>query len=250
MKRPILSTTVLFCTIMMCVTAYASDASFESIPVDNENIQQYRGKIGQWVSIDSKGHLLALINKYQTTMKEFEAVNVASFNRGFGFVPYGDAYMKELTAKGVSRASASSQKEGFSWPLGEIQYISSNFGMRWGIFHGGIDLPSPKGTPIVAVMDGRVLLVNDEGRRGFGRYICIEHRDNFISRYAHNSVNLVKQGDIVRKGQIIGYVGSTGRSSGAHVHFEILYKDIPLNPMDFLPVQDHLKEAHFIRNWK
>ncbi len=100
---------------------------------------------------------------------------------------------------------------------------------------------------IVAVMDGRVLSTRYDG--GFGRTICMEHRDNFFTRYAHCDVILVKDGDFIRKGQLIGLVGSTGTSTGNHLHFEIRYNDIPLNPLDFLPYKENLRHMHKFRNW-
>lgn len=86
-------------------------------------------------------------------------------------------------------------------------------------FHGGTDIAAPAGTPIQAVANGRVVESGPKG--GYGNAIVIETDDGRNMLYAHNSENHVKVGDKVRQGQTIGLVGSTGRSTGAHVHFEV-----------------------------
>jgi murein DD-endopeptidase MepM/ murein hydrolase activator NlpD len=142
-----------------------------------------------------------------------------------------------------SRSEARPSESGFIWPLNDVSRITSAFGMRTGQLHVGIDLPAYKGTPIVAAMDGCVEYAHYEPR--YGKLICIGHRDNFNTRYSHNSEIFVKKGDF------IGYVASTGHSTGNHLHFEIRFKDIPLNPIDFLPENSDLSLPHrFIRNWK
>lgn len=110
----------------------------------------------------------------------------------------------------------------------ENGYLSSNFGYRSDPFngkrefHSGMDFTAPAGTPIKAVAPGVVtssLLTSD-----YGNFIEINHGDNFETRYAHSKANLVKVGDVVKKGQVIALVGSTGRSTAPHVHFEV-YKN-------------------------
>ncbi|MCL2025750.1 MAG: M23 family metallopeptidase, partial [Leptospirales bacterium] len=75
---------------------------------------------------------------------------------------------------------------------------------------------------------------------GHGNTILVAHKNNFYTRYSHNSENLVKPGDEVKKGQIIALAGSTGNSTGPHLHFEIRFNDIPLNPLDFLPTDEDI----------
>ena len=86
--------------------------------------------------------------------------------------------------------------------------------------HDGVDIVARSGTPIIAAADGTVTRVMDQGKKGYGRRIDITHVDGFMTRYAHLSRWIVKPGQKVRKGQIIGYSGNTGASSGAHLHFE------------------------------
>jgi murein DD-endopeptidase MepM/ murein hydrolase activator NlpD len=123
--------------------------------------------------------------------------------------------------------------------------ISSGFGNRSDPFsgitksHDGIDIAAPYGSPIYAVQDGYVVR---SGLRGnYGIAVTIDHYYPDIpeipriqTTYGHNSYNYVKVGDYVRRGQIIGLVGSTGRSTGPHLHFEVIYKNRPHPPLDYL----------------
>jgi murein DD-endopeptidase MepM/ murein hydrolase activator NlpD len=85
---------------------------------------------------------------------------------------------------------------------------------------------------------------------GYGLTVEIEHRNNYTTKYAHLSVMFVKKGEFVKKGQLIALVGTTGNSTGPHLHFEIRSNDIPLDPLDFLPRRDSIKILHTLKNWK
>jgi len=88
--------------------------------------------------------------------------------------------------------------------------------------YNAVDLAGPYGTPIVASASGRVIISKDSGwNGGYGKYIVVEHDNGTQTLYAHNSGNIVKRGQVVVQGQVIGYIGNTGRSTGPHVHFEI-----------------------------
>ncbi len=126
-------------------------------------------------------------------------------------------------------------------------------------FHNGIDFKAPIGTPIFAAEDGKVLAIdnNDRGRfrwqkYQYGLYVIIEHPNNLSTLYAHLSRVIVKKGQEVKRGQIIGYAGDTGYSYGPHLHFSVFwtssleFKSIPpaaglvpigvtINPLDYLP---------------
>ncbi len=99
-------------------------------------------------------------------------------------------------------------------------------------FHEGIDITAAKGTPVLATADGKVATA--ERKAGYGNYIEIDHGYNYSSRYAHLSELTVKQGDMVKRGQIIGRVGSSGISTGSHLHYEVRYKDESQNPINYL----------------
>jgi murein DD-endopeptidase MepM/ murein hydrolase activator NlpD len=98
--------------------------------------------------------------------------------------------------------------------------FTSGYGKRWGKLHKGIDIAAPVGTPIYAAQDG-VVISSGWNSGGYGNLIKIEHPNKEITLYAHNSSNLVKKGDIVTQGQVIATMGSTGFSTGPHLHFEI-----------------------------
>lgn len=111
--------------------------------------------------------------------------------------------------------------------------ISSHFGPRRGAFHHGTDFAAATGTPIKAAKAGSVSFVG--WRSVYGQTIMIEHGHELKTVYAHASKILVKKGQQVRKGQIIGEVGSTGRSTGPHLHFEVHVKGEAVNPVRYLP---------------
>ncbi len=112
-------------------------------------------------------------------------------------------------------------------------HVTSRFGRRalWS-WHRGVDIKAPRGAPIRAAAAGTVVF---SGRQsGYGRVIKIAHPDRFTTVYAHNQRNLVSVGDRVRSGTVIGTVGSTGRATGNHVHFEIRRQGLAQNPGAFL----------------
>lgn len=117
-------------------------------------------------------------------------------------------------------------------------YVSSPFGHRADPFtgrftmHAGSDFAGPYGSDVLAVAGGVVTW--DGIRPGYGRIVEIDHGNGYKTRYAHNSKNVAKLGDRVRAGEVIAKMGVTGRSTGAHVHFEVWYDGKPVNPSDFV----------------
>lgn len=121
----------------------------------------------------------------------------------------------------------------YAWPVPSHRKVSSNFGQRWGRKHEGIDIPAPKGTPIVATAAGRVKYSGNKVR-GYGNMIVLEHPNKVFSVYAHNNKNLVREGAKVKRGQMIGRVGNTGRSTGPHLHFEIRIRNVARDPARYV----------------
>ncbi len=137
----------------------------------------------------------------------------------------------QLAAREQARRNARSQKElGFRWPV--RGRMSSGFGRRGGRPHEGIDIAARKGTPIVASDAGRV--IHSGWMRGYGKVVIIKHAGAYRTVYAHASRLHVRKGEFVERGQKIAEVGSTGRSSGPHLHFEIRRGQTPQNPMRHL----------------
>ncbi len=116
--------------------------------------------------------------------------------------------------------------------------VGSGFGFRSDPFsgraalHTGLDFPAEVGTPVLAAAGGVVRLT--ETHPEYGHLVELDHGNGLVTRYAHNSKVLVKGGDLVRRGQIVSLVGTSGRSTGAHLHFEVLVDDVPQNPAKFL----------------
>jgi murein DD-endopeptidase MepM/ murein hydrolase activator NlpD len=119
------------------------------------------------------------------------------------------------------------------WPL-DAYIVSSDYGARWGKMHKGLDLAADIGEPVYAIADGEVIYAGD-GLRGYGNVVILRHDRKTSSLYAHNSELKVKQGDLVKQGTLIALLGSTGHSTGPHVHFEIRDGDLAVNPHDRLP---------------
>ena len=116
--------------------------------------------------------------------------------------------------------------------------MASGYGMRIDphyktpAFHEGMDFTAPTGTPIYATGNGTVTR-SDNGSRGYGNHVRIDHGFGYLTLYGHMSEIAVKQGQNVIRGEIIGYVGNTGKSSGPHLHYEVHKNDRPINPINF-----------------
>ncbi|WP_126940987.1 M23 family metallopeptidase [Veillonella sp. CNR 79/14] len=125
------------------------------------------------------------------------------------------------------------------WPAKGV--ISSTFGARQdpvyggGAFHEGLDIANDTGTTIVATAAGTVTYAAYAG--GYGNLIEIDHGNGFITKYGHNSALLVQAGMTVKKGQSIALMGSTGKSTGSHVHYEVRVNGVATDPLLFLPIQ-------------
>ena len=114
--------------------------------------------------------------------------------------------------------------------------LTSSFGKRNGRKHEGIDIAAPKGTPIYSAADGEVVF-SGWGPTGYGKMVIIKHQHHLTTVYAHNSKILVKKGVRVKQGQKISLMGSTGRSTGPHLHFEVRNNTEPKNPIKYLPTK-------------
>lgn len=122
--------------------------------------------------------------------------------------------------------------QGHFWPVNGV--LTSHFG-KWrgsrkrGRYHIGVDIAAPHGTPILAPLNGSVIYAGRKG--GYGLTVILDHGNGLATLYGHNSKLEVKEGDQVRKGQIISRVGSTGHSTGPHLHYEVRLEGHPVNPL-------------------
>lgn len=137
-----------------------------------------------------------------------------------------------LTAVSMSSAASrgSNRSTGIEWPLSGP--INSLYGSRWGTLHKGLDIGGSIGTAYSAAASGKVIAARWDG--GYGNMIVIDHGNGVKTRYAHSSKLLVAVGELVEQGQSIGLVGSTGNSTGPHLHFEVLLNDSTVNPTKYL----------------
>jgi murein DD-endopeptidase MepM/ murein hydrolase activator NlpD len=120
----------------------------------------------------------------------------------------------------------------FIWPV-DHGLLSSGFGMRHGVMHDGVDIAVPVGTPVHAAASGMVIYAG--WLRGYGRVIIIRHDRHYVTVYAHDSVDLVRQGEHVTTGETIARTGTSGRTTGPNLHFEVRRNNVARNPLAYLP---------------
>ena len=119
---------------------------------------------------------------------------------------------------------------GFTWPTSG--QITSGFGPRWGRMHQGLDIAAPTGRPITAAKSGTVIVAGWSG--GYGQLVVIDHGGGLATAYAHQSRIAVRTGDPVTQGGLVGFVGSTGHSTGPHLHFEVRVNGAARDPLPYL----------------
>jgi murein DD-endopeptidase MepM/ murein hydrolase activator NlpD len=141
----------------------------------------------------------------------------------------------------VARGTASDQpmtisepdNKAFDWPVDSAR-MTRGFLPNKRRPHLGIDLAAPKGTPILAAQGGTIIYAGREFK-GYGKMVLIESGDGWATLYAHFDKILVSEGQKVRKGEVIGAMGRTGRATGVHLHFEIRKNRGPIDPLPLLP---------------
>jgi murein DD-endopeptidase MepM/ murein hydrolase activator NlpD len=190
--------------------------------------------------------LYRLARRFGTTVERLMALNAIdkpeSMQAGARLVipATGGSLEKSLTPAGEPQPGKTGEslarkpsvsRYRLQWPVQGI--ITSRFGRRNGRQHDGIDIGAPKGAQVHAAADGEVLFAAKKG--GYGNLILIRHAGGLITVYAHNHKNLVRRGQRVRAGQVIGTVGQTGRATGPHLHFEVRRGVKPDNPLQHLP---------------
>ncbi len=143
--------------------------------------------------------------------------------------------IEEMAASRAIKVESEGWRQRFIWPL--TGRISGVFGSQRvykgtpGNYHNGVDVARPIGTPIVAPADGVVVLAADRPFTLEGYLLIIDHGMGLVSTFLHNNALAVKKGDVVRQGQLIGWVGTTGRSTGPHMHWGMRWQDKRIDPM-------------------
>jgi murein DD-endopeptidase MepM/ murein hydrolase activator NlpD len=187
----------------------------------------------------------AQINPYPMTELERQInVTQASLMRQNEYLSMLDMYL--------TQQAASIAKLPTAMPIDSYPYLSSSYGWRRDPFNGqlsrheGLDFSAPLGTPIRAASGGVVRTVTMQS--GYGNMVEVDHGEGLITRYAHAKVILVKVGELVTRGQMIARVGSTGLSTGPHLHFEVRRDDKALDPRVFLAGQTLITPATNLQN--
>ena len=135
-------------------------------------------------------------------------------------------------SSGVHRYTGERASRQFQWPV-QQGVVSSGFGIRNGAMHEGVDIAAPAGTPVYAADSGVVIFSGT--LHGYGNTVIIRHDDDYATVYGHNERNLVSEGARVTRGQEIGEIGRSGRTTGANLHFEVRRDNVAQNPLAYLP---------------
>lgn len=174
---------------------------------------------------------VSLTEKHNSLLREMheqtKQLKLASTGQeeGFGFL------LKHLEDQRNLLASTPAIRPVKGWMSSKFGYRKSPFtGLRE--FHKGLDIATRKGTPIIATADGIITFVGVKGL--MGRMVVIDHGHGMVTRYAHLEKALKKSGESVKRGDTIGLVGNTGRSTGSHVHYEVHLNGIPVNPEKYI----------------
>lgn len=157
---------------------------------------------------------------------------------GWVFIPMRRGIMQFASSNYDEKTQEYLKMGKFAWPVPAHHKVSSSFGHRWGKKHDGIDIPARVGNEIVAAEAGEVIYSGNK-IGGYGNITIIGHDDGFFTVYAHAKKNYKRRGDRVSKGELIALVGLTGRTTGAHLHFEIRRNSKSLDPRHFLSYKEN-----------
>lgn len=219
------------------------------VEVDNRLIQTYQGYPGIWISSGANVAVSKICREGICDVGLFRSINeIMPDHRylrrsGLFFLPYTKAQMQAFRESGVERQKFQIKKGQYLWPVMGLR-VTSRVGTRWGKLHGGIDVAAARGSIVVGATEGTVMLVGDQG--AYGHCVFVENNDGTVAWYAHLNESVVKVGDKITRGQIVGISGNTGRSTGPHLHFEMrTQQGIILDPEHFFfqPYEEHLKQA-------
>ena len=176
---------------------------------------------------------LNIIEKYETSCAEFTEVDDAVEELYVAPVVKKTAVATAQAGYATANTSSTVVPLGISLTKPVSGTISSRYGTRWGSVHKGLDIAAPAGTPVVAAASGTVTQAGWNSG-GYGYLVVISHGNGVETYYAHNSSVAVSKGQSVSAGQVISYVGSTGQSTGNHLHFEIRVNGQTQNPQNYL----------------
>ena len=201
----------------------AVDAKNNYMKVLESNLELYKAEFekaqANWDSLDAE------IVRLQKQISEQKKAEEAAARRA------------TRVHSNITVSSGPRNGQSYTWPLPGHYSISSPFGYRvhpilgYSKFHSGVDIPAPSGTPIVAAKSGTVIM--SQLMSGYGNVVMVDHGDT-VTVYAHCSALNVGVGESVKAGDVIAFVGSTGLSTGAHLHFEVRVNGSPVNPLGYV----------------
>jgi murein DD-endopeptidase MepM/ murein hydrolase activator NlpD len=174
----------------------------------------------------TKQHTLQDISKL-TKAQQAEASEIDALQAASSAIT---ARIQAAQANRQGGATATPSSAGLIWPVSAP--VTSPFGWRWGRMHQGIDLGASEGTPIKSAASGTIIYCGWES--GYGNLTVIDHGGNLATAYGHQSSIAVTCGQQVAQGEVIGYVGNTGHSTGPHLHFEVRINGEPVDPLGYL----------------
>lgn len=192
-------------------------------------------KSGKYIQLSNNDSIDKLSKEFNVTSYSLKEANKGKkFLAGeWVFIPLKRGLVHAIQRAPASASSVFVGDYDFLWPVPSSKRVSSSYGKRWGRNHEGIDIAARKGTHIVAANNG-VVVYSGNGMGGYGNITVIAHDGGYFSVYAHANQNFTRKGEKVFRGQVIAAVGSTGRSTGDHLHFEIRRESKSLNPKTLL----------------
>ncbi len=214
-----------------------ADQEFDAVSADQNRAQ------------DAAAQLVSLQHQQQTAFSKAKSAAAAAQKKYADLQASSERLQEVLAARAAGETGTiplstgdpgAESAGGLVMPTTGV--YSSGFGYRTDpfgggtTFHAGQDIAAPTGTPIVAATAGTVAIVETPDQSGgYGNYTCIDRGGGFATCYAHQSVVYVHVGEVVKQGELIGLVGSTGASTGPHLHFEVRINGVPVNPLPYLP---------------
>lgn len=215
-----------------------------STPLMPKLIFKSKGKTkGVYHTVKKRETLWRIADTYNVNLKKLKRANRINDENKIKagiklFIPGAKKVLKVNPVKplvkkvSLDRRIPSIKRKGFfNWPL--KGRLTSRYGIRKGRKHDGIDIAAQKGSTIYAAASGKVIF-SGWGPTGYGKMIIIKHKQKWVTVYAHNHKNLVKKNHRVKKGEKIALVGTTGRATGPHLHFELRDNREPVNPLNYL----------------
>lgn len=199
---------------------------FETDPIPNEVRTAGFGGVNRYADLESRPNMEIVVEtaKRLDVLYKMLYVQTLSFDSVINLAKNKEDMLRRIPAiQPLADRDVTRFASGFGY---RIHPIYKTYKM-----HTGIDLTAPPGTKIYATGDGKITLAKFE--RGYGKCVVIDHGYNYQSLYAHMSMILVRNGQEVKRGEVIGLVGNTGTSTGPHLHYEVIKNGRPVNPINY-----------------